>query len=177
MCSLEPFKIDLKGLEDGLTRLDLSLDDTFFAALEAEEVRRGHADVELMIQRTAERYFELHFHITGEVTVLCDRCLDDMPQAVDAEHKLVVKFGEEYSEEDDLVVVPEDDGVLDTSWFIYEIIVLNIPIKHVHAPGKCNRAMIQMLEEHSAARSSDGVVKHDIDPRWSGLLKIKDLKE
>lgn len=177
MCSLEPFKIDLKGQEDGLTRLDLSLDDTFFAALEAEEVRRGHADVELMIQRTAERYFELHFHITGEVTVQCDRCLDDMPQAVDAKHKLVVKFGEEYSEEDDLVVVPEDDGILDTSWFIYEIIVLNIPIKHVHVPGKCNRAMIQMLEEHSAARSSDGVEKHDIDPRWSGLLKIKDLKE
>ena len=145
MCSLEPFKIDLKGLEDGLTRLNLSLDDTFFAALEAEEVKRGHADVELTIQQTAERYFELHFHITGEVMVQCDRCLDDMPQAVDAGHKLVVKFGEEYSEDDDLVTVAEDDGVLDTAWFIYEFIVLNIPIKHVHAPGKCNRAMIEML--------------------------------
>ncbi|MDO4311110.1 MAG: DUF177 domain-containing protein [Prevotella sp.] len=177
MCSLEPFKIDLKGLEDGLTRLNLSLDDTFFAAIEAEEVRQGHADVELTIQRTAERYFELHFHITGEVTVQCDRCLDDMPQAVDAEHTLAVKFGEEYSEDDDLVTVAEDDGVLDTAWFIYEIIVLNIPIKHVHAPGKCNRAMIDMLEEHSAARSSDGVEGHEIAPRWSGLLKLKDLKE
>lgn len=177
MCSLEPFKIDLKGLKDGLTRLNLSLDDTFFAALEAEEVRRGRADVELTIQQTAERYFELHFHITGEVMVQCDRCLDDMPQAVDAKHKLVVKFGEEYSEDDDLVTVAEDDGVLDTAWFIYEIIVLNIPIKHVHAPGKCNRAMINMLEEYSAARSSDGVEEHDIDPRWSGLLKLKDLKE
>lgn len=177
MCSLESLKIDLKGLNDGTNRLSFSLDNAYFEAIDAPEVRCGHADVALTIQRTAERYFDLHFHITGEVTVQCDRCLDDMPQPIDAEQTLVVKFGEEYSEEDDLVVVPEDDGVLDTAWFIYEFIVLNIPIKHVHAPGKCNRAMIQMLEEHSAARSSDGVEGHDIDPRWSGLLKIKDLKE
>ncbi len=67
----------------------------------------------------------------------------------------MVKFGEDYSEEDDLVTVAENEGILDISWFIYEFIHLNIPIKHVHAPGKCNPAMIEMLNEHSAARSGE----------------------
>lgn len=177
MCSLQPFKIDLKGLKEDETRLTFSLDDTYFEAIDAPEVRKGCVEVVLLIRRTADRYFELSFRIGGEVTVQCDRCLDDMPQEITAESGLVVKFGEEYSEEDDLVTVPEDDGVLDVAWFIYEFIALNIPVKHVHAPGKCNRAMIQALEEHSAARSSDGVDEEHIDPRWSGLLKIKELKD
>jgi len=41
----------------------------------------------------------------------------------------------------------------------------------VHAPGKCNHAMTEKLEELSAARSSDEA--GEIDPRWSAL---KDLK-
>ncbi|MBP3510860.1 MAG: DUF177 domain-containing protein [Prevotella sp.] len=177
MCSLQPFKIDLKGLKDGETRLTFSLDNGYFEAIDAPEVRKGCVGVELLIKKTADRYFELDFRLEGEVMVQCDRCLDDMPQEIAAESSLAVKFGDEYSEDDDLVTVPEDDGVLDVAWFIYEFIALNIPIKHVHAPGKCNRAMIQALEEHSAARSSDGVDDKHIDPRWSGLLKIKELKD
>lgn len=107
----------------------------------------------------------------------CDRCLDDMPQAIVTDNRMAVKFGDEYSEDDDLVTVPEDDGVLDTAWFIYEFIALSIPIKHVHAPGKCNRDMIETLAEHSATRSSEGEADKPMDPRWSGLLKIKEPKD
>lgn len=174
MCSLEPFRIDLKGLKDGDTTLTFSLDDSYFGAIEASEVKKGNINVTLLIHKVAERYFDLDFHIEGEVMVVCDRCLDDIPQTITTDTRLVARFGEEYSEEGDLVIVPEDDGVLDVTWLIYEFIALNIPIKHVHAPGKCNRAMIEMLEEHSAAtRSSDGVDEKSIDPRWSGLLKLK----
>lgn len=173
MCSLEPFKIDLKGLTDDETSLVFNLGSDYFEAIDAPEVREGDVAVRLSIHRTAERYFELDFHIEGEVTVQCDRCLDDMAQAIMTDGRIVAKFGEEYSEEDDLVTVEEDDGVLDVAWFIYEFIALNIPVKHVHEPGECNRAMIQMLEEHSATRSSDGEDEKPIDPRWSGLLKLK----
>ena len=178
MCSLMPLKIDLKGLKDGETILNFNLDDDYFAAIDAPEVRQGTVDVQLSIRKTSDRFFELNFHIKGEVTVQCDRCLDDMLQPVDAEYRLAAKYGEEYSEDDDLVTVPEDEGVLDTAWLIYEFIVLNIPVKHVHEPGKCNRAMMEMLAEHSAARSSDGMDDgQEIDPRWSGLLRLKESKE
>ena len=60
-------------------------------------------------------FYELNFHTEGVVTVQCDLCLDDMEQSIDTENKLVVKFGEDYSEEDDLVTVAEDEGILDVS--------------------------------------------------------------
>jgi uncharacterized metal-binding protein YceD (DUF177 family) len=96
-----------------------------------------------------------------------------MVQPVENEGRLIAKLGTVYSEEDDTITVAEDEGILDTAWYIYELIALAIPIRHVHAPGKCNPAMSKVLEELSADRSSDAVSDQPVDPRWS---KLKDLK-
>ena len=173
MCSLEHFKINLKSLTDEVTALDHDLDDKFFEALDGSEVKQGALHVSVSI-RKATGFFELQFHTEGTVTVTCDRCLDDMEQHICADNRLVVKLGAAYSEEDDVITVSEDEGILDTSWLIYEFVVLAIPIKHVHAPGKCNPAMSQVLEELSADRSSGEASDQPIDPRWSALLKLKD---
>ena len=68
---------------------------------------------------------------------------------------------------------------------MYEFIALAIPMKHVHAPGKCNKAMSSKLKKHTARSTEDGDdgyeddgVEDDItiddvpvatDPRWDGL--------
>ena len=175
MCSLEQFKINLKSLTDEVTALEFDLDDQFFAALDGSEVRHGVLHVSASIRKMTG-FYELLLHTEGTVTVTCDRCLDDMDQPVETDNRLVVKLGAAYSEEDDVITLPEDEGILDASWLIYEFIVLAIPIKHVHAPGKCNPAMSQVLEELSADRSSDEESAQPIDPRWSKLaeLNIKD---
>ena len=175
MCSLEQFKIDLKRLTDEVTTLEFDLDNHFFAALDGSELRQGALHVSVSI-RKATGFFELLFHNEGTVTVTCDRCLDDMDQPISTDNRLVVKLSAAYSEEDDVITLPEDEGILDTSWLIYEFMMLAIPIKHVHAPGKCNPAMSQVLEELSADRSSDEESAQPIDPRWSKLaeLNIKD---
>ena len=175
MCSLEQFKIDLKNQKDEVRTLDFDLDNQFFSALDGSEVKQGALHVSVSIRKMTG-FYELLFHTEGTVTVTCDRCLDDMPQPIEAENRLVVKLGAAYSEEDDVITVSEDEGILDTAWLIYEFIVLAIPIKHVHAPGKCNPAMSQVLEEHSADRSSDEESSQPVDPRWSKLaaLNIKD---
>ena len=172
MCSLEQFKIDLKNQKDEVRTLDFDLDNLFFAALDGSEVKQGALHVSVSIRKTIG-FYELLFHTEGTVTVTCDRCLDDMSQPIEAENRLVAKLGAAYSEEDDVITVSEDEGILDISWLIYEFIVLAIPIKHVHAPGKCNPAMSQVLEELSADRSSDEVSDQPIDPRWSALFKLK----
>lgn len=173
MCGLEQLKIDLNELKDGLTSLQFNLDDAWFQSLDEADIKRGSVSVSVNVRRT-ENCFELSFHTEGTVNIPCDICLDDMEQPINCDNRLVAKFGEEYSEDDDLVTVPESDGVLDVAWFIYEFIALNIPIKHVHAPGKCNPAMIKALQEHSATRSSDED-SEAIDPRWSGLEKLKTI--
>jgi len=71
------------------------------------------------------------------------------------------------------VTVAEDEGILDVAWFIYEFIELCIPIKHVHAPGKCNPAMIEKLKALSTTRSSDVNGEEAMDPRWAALAQLK----
>ena len=173
MCSLEQFKIDLKALAEDVTSLDYELTDQYFQALSDAEIKSGALHVSGSI-RKAVGFFELQLGISGTVQVPCDRCLDMMTQPIDTELRLVVKLGEEYSEQDDVIVVDEREAVLDTSWLIYETIALAAPIQHVHQPGDCNVAMSERLSELSAARSSDADAnEREIDPRWSALKGLK----
>ena len=172
MCSLEQFKIDLKGLTAETTTLEFDLDKDFFDALDQTEVESGTLHVSLSI-RKASGFFELLFHTVGTVDIVCDRCLDLMEQPIETDNRLTVKLGSTASEDDDTVTVDENEGILDTSWYIYEFIALAIPIQHVHATGKCNPAMTKALEELSADRSGDEESTQAIDPRWEALKKLK----
>ena len=174
MRDLKPFKIDLKALTDQVATYEFKLDDAYFEAIEAPDIQKGNLSVALSIRRMAGS-FEFTFHIQGFVIVTCDLCLDEMQQPIDTENKLMAKFGEEYSDDDDLIVVPEREGVLDISWFIYEFIDLSVPIKHVHAPGKCNAVMTKKLQELSATRSSLEDGEKPVNPRWAGLEKLKTI--
>lgn len=170
---LDILKIDLKGLADGLNSFEFDLDDAYFKAVNAPEVGRGNVHVSLKIVRTQNDYFTLDFHEKGTVVLPCDLCLDDMEQPIETQQRLEAKFGNAYSEDGDLVTVPENEGILDVSWFVYEFILLALPIKHVHAPGKCNPAMISMLEAHSATRSSGDEDENAVDPRWEALSDLR----
>lgn len=172
MCCLERFKIDLKALTTEETSLEWEVDNSFFEALDDVEVQGGALHVSASIRKVSG-FFELQLHATGTVDIPCDRCLDLMAQPVEADNLLTVKLGSENSEEGDTIVVDEDEGILDAAWLVYETIALAIPIQHVHAPGKCNPAMTQVLEELSADRSGDEESSQPVDPRWE---KLKDLK-
>ena len=172
MCSLETYKIDLKGLMEDERVFDFDLNDDFFQSLDGSQLEHGTLHVSVSIRKMTG-FFDLQFHTVGSVTVSCDRCLDDMEQPIVADNTLIVKLGDTYSDEDDTVTIDENEGILDMSWFIYEFIMLAIPIKHVHAPGKCNSAMTQKLAELSGAVRSGEEAADVVDPRWSALLKLK----
>ena len=96
-----------------------------------------------------------------------------MDQPIETDCRQVAKLGSADTEDDDVVMVDDEEGILDLSWLIYELIVLAIPIKHVHAPGKCNSVMTQKLEELSGTVRSGEEEAEAIDPRWEALMKLK----
>lgn len=171
MCYLEQFDIDLKALTQDVTPLEWGLDDQFFNALEGAQVQGGTLHVSGSIRKTVG-FFELLLHTNGTVRIPCDRCLDLMDQPIEADLRLVVKLGSEYQEDDDIITVDESDPTLNTAWFIYESVILAVPIQHVHQPGDCNVAMMRKLQELSAARSSDADANQAVDPRWAALQKL-----
>ena len=186
----DKYKIDLKGMQGDVMKYDFPLDNLFFTHIDAPEIQKGKVNVVLTVKRTS-RAFELTFDTEGIVWVPCDRCLDEMELPILTNDKIMVKFGREYAEEgDNLIVIPEDEGEINVAWFIYEFIALSVPMKHVHAPGKCNKSMSSKLSKHLRTtpdeepeelfegNDDDTVVTEDteeqIDPRWNELKKILD---
>ena len=151
------YNIPLRGLSEGKHEFEYSLDKGFFALIDdgTVDVKKGDLKVTVSLKKTSVT-FELNFSIVGVVFVPCDRCLDDIPMDVDTKNKLIVKFGKEYSEEsDEIVIIPEEDGEINIAWFLYEFIVLSLPAKKVHPAGTCNKAMSSKLNKHRAKSADD----------------------
>lgn len=184
MGKFDIYNVDLKNLSQGVHEYKYFLENKFFIDIDGTEVQKGKVHVDLSVKNSNSIY-EMSFHVEGVVMVPCDRCLDDMGVAVESRNRLVVKFGKEYAEEsDEVVVIPLEEGAINLAWFIYEFISLSIPMKHVHAPGKCNKGMSSKLKKHTARNSADegdlddDMVDDDVsieddsdstDPRWDAL--------
>jgi uncharacterized metal-binding protein YceD (DUF177 family) len=178
------YKVDLKGMQQDTQQCEYLLDNQFFTNIGGDDIQKGKVNVALSVTKKAG-VFNLAFNLSGVVVIPCDRCLDDMDFAVETTARLVVKFGDDYSEEsDEIVVIPEAEGIINLAWFLYEFVALAIPIKHVHAPGKCNKQMTAKLKKHSAKSDDDSLEMEDaddviipedggedekIDPRWDAL--------
>ena len=192
MGKFEKYRIDLKGIKENHVHYDFLLDNAFFAAIDSPELQKGKVTVHVDVKKTAQA-FELSFNSQGTVVVLCDRCLDEMDQEISSTDKIFVKFGAEYADEgDNLIIVPEDEGDINVAWIMYEYIALAIPMKHVHAPGKCNKTMSGKLNKYlrtsaddmdemepvdDSAEDESNIVSDEendkpIDPRWSELQKL-----
>lgn len=79
-----------------------------------------------------------------------------MDHEIDTEYKVTVKYGDDFDDgADNLLVIPYSNKYLNVAYMLYDTIVLTIPIRHVHAPGKCNRAMLDALRKHRGAGADD----------------------
>jgi len=164
------------------------LDSRFFANIDGEDVQKGKINVQLTVSKVTD-VFDFSFKLHGVAVIPCNRCLDDMDYPIDTVAHLIVKLGKDYAEEsDEVVVIPESEGIINLAWFLYEFVVLAIPIKHVHAPGKCNKQMTAKLKKHTSKLTDDSdspdmeddndvIADEEMeitpDPRWDALKNLE----
>lgn len=186
MGKFDLYKVDLKGMREDVRNYEYLLDNQFFINISEEDVPKGRVNVKVTVTKRND-FFDLAFVLSGIAVIPCDRCLEDMDFPVETTAHLIVKFGNDYTEEsDEIVVIPESEGIINLAWFLYEFVVLAIPIKHIHTPGKCNRQMASKLKKHLAKPVGDDDMfdadvdniiitdggdsdDRDIDPRWNAL--------
>lgn len=77
MDTLSAYKIDFKGIVSDTHVFDYVLDDSFFEAIDAPEVRKGNLKSEVTVKPTSGA-FQVTFKTEGTIMVPCDRCLDDI---------------------------------------------------------------------------------------------------
>ncbi len=142
------YTIPYKGLKNGSHRFDFEIDSALFDEFEGSGIKGGHASVEVDLEKAATM-LQLSFRIEGEVTVECDRCLDDLSIPVHYNGELKVKFSDQADDYDGEVMwINPAESELDLAGYIYESIVLSLPYSRVHgedASGRplCNADMLQ----------------------------------
>ncbi len=172
MSELRIYDVPLKSMTTFSAEYDYDLGSYYFSNIGDSDIEGGEVKSHVVVQKQSDSY-ELKFSFSGYVLVPCDRCLELMKQPVLSENRLVVKFGEEYREEsDELIVVPEIDGFVNVAWYMFEFINLSIPMQHIHSEGGCNPEMEEKLRVYSAD-IRDNEENTQIDPRWDILKSIK----
>lgn len=174
----EEFKLRISGVELGKHSFSIDCEKRFFELAEFPDLIDG--DVKLQIEMEVfAKMITLDFHFDGFVTLPCDRCLDPVQVNLNFDDHLVVKlvpFVDESEEQDDdnLWVMDENTYELDIFHFVYESIMLAMPIQIVHPDDEngnptCNPDVLKKLEELTRSESDD----NEIDPRWEALKNIK----
>lgn len=170
MGKLSEYRIPFRGLSDGVHRFDFEIGDAFFKELDSSEIEHGQLNVVLELDRQP-RLLTLRFELEGTIGLPCDRCLGTLSYPVRDAQTLFIRIGHEAGEQsDNVVVIPENEYQVDVSQYIYEFIVLALPMKRVHPDdeeGKstCDPFFLERLGQPEPDTSGD--------PRWEVLRKLK----
>jgi uncharacterized metal-binding protein YceD (DUF177 family) len=104
----------------------------------------------------------------------CDLTGESYDQPIDSNLKLVVKFGEEYNDEDDeILIIPHGGHQFNIAQYIYEMLVLAVPQKRVHPgveDGTLQSDILEKLEELQPKEQKEPSEK--TDPRCDDLKKL-----
>jgi uncharacterized protein len=167
MFDLKQFLIPYVGLRQGDHRFEYTVNELFFEELGYSEIKQGIFNVSLDLLKQSSM-MTLNFEIRGELTVTCDRCLDEFVMPIEAEQRLFVKFGDETHEEtDEIFILSRNEQELDIAQFIYEYIILAIPPVCMHPEGECDPEILKKLEELKPHNDDK-----NIDPRWDILKNL-----
>ncbi len=170
------FEIAWQGLKPGPHTYEYEINNRF---MQDREVMDGFSDWDAkitLIFDKHENFFMCHFDVDGHVTVQCDRCGDDFKLRLWDEFDLIIKLTSEEDEniedEDDVVFIARSETVIDISNWLYEFLMLSIPIQHIHpdnADGTsgCNPEALDLLDKLSEPIEPEG------NPMWKGLDALK----
>jgi len=174
------YEIAWQGLKPGIHKFQYEVNDRF---IQEREIDQDFKDLDAQVNLSFDKqnnFFLLHFDIDGSVTVACDRCGDDFKLRLWDEFDLLIKLmGEDandIAEDADVVYIPRSETVIDISKWIYEFVLLSIPLQRVHpdkadgTPG-CNEQALKLLNQLS---EPDENAKKDI---WKGLEALKGDKK
>jgi uncharacterized protein len=172
---LSQYTIKFSGLSEGMHLFEFQIDKRFFSEFEASEIEDAGVLIQVEMERRST-YLRLNFLISGEVQLVCDRCLEKYMQAVQSSFPILVKFSDvEVNDTDEVIYLHHGDHEVSVGKLIYEFIVLSIPIRHVHPDDEkgnslCDPEMLKKIDEYRVT----GLGNHTgiVDPRWNDLRQI-----
>src|SRR5690606_7362104 len=151
------------------------IDKTFFEIFDYDEFEDSDIKVNVVLEKKSTM-LELHFKHKGTVHVPCDVTNEMFDLPVKGNFRLVVQFGDEFNDDnDELLILPHGEHQIDIAQYIYELIVLGVPLKRVHpgvADGTLQTEALSKLSELAVKEDKLEEAEEETDPRWDKLKKL-----
>ena len=175
MKDLKEFTIPFVGLKLGEHQFDYKIGKAFFEHFEYDEFNDAEIALDVLLNKKST-LLEFTLTFDGNVNVNCDMTNEPYQQAVDGTYHFVVKFGEEFNDEnEDLLIIPHGSYEVNIQQFVYESIVLAMPTRRIHPgvkDGTLKSEILDKLEELSPKQIEDLPKGDTTDPRWDSLKKL-----
>ncbi len=173
MMTRKEFSIPFSGLKLGAHSFEYQINNKFFESFEYHEFNETDISVQVQLNKMTT-VMELDMSAKGTVNVACDLTNEPFDQAVKASLELVIKFGEEYNDEDDeVLIIPHAEHQVNIAQYVYEMLVLAVPSKRIHPgveDGTLQSAALRKLEELQPKETQKNDDK--TDPRWDALKNL-----
>lgn len=181
MKDLKEFDISFIGLKEGIHQFEYTIDKKFFDFFNYDEFYDSNVKVMVSFLKNTT-IFELDFAFSGWVEVACDVTTELFHQPIEANIHLIVKFGDEYNDEnEELLIIPFSENKINVAQYIYEAIVLAVPIKRIHPgviDGSLHSEVLEKLKEFEIKDKDQEEEQQEnktkeSDPRWNKLKNIQ----
>ncbi|MCL2168228.1 MAG: DUF177 domain-containing protein [Lentimicrobiaceae bacterium] len=174
----DDYVIRLSGVELGNHKYSMICDIEFFELTGLNEIEEGNVEVRIEMEKSAN-LLSLQLHFNGNITVLCDRCLDFLTLSLNFKEFLVVNLVSHvdtaFENDDNIWQIHEKAHELDLTHFLYETIELALPTQLIHPDDEngtptCNPEMLRKLAELAPQEEHN---TRETDPRWDALKQLR----
>lgn len=176
MKKTKEYLIPFVGLKLGKHHFEYQIDNTFFDLFDYDEFQHSDVKVKVVLEKKSNM-LEISFKHEGIVNVPCDVTGEDFDLPIKSKMKLIVRFGEEFNNDnEELLILPFGEFEVDIAQYIYEMIVLSVPLRRVHPGVKDgtleSEALIKLKELAVKETKKENKQEENIDPRWDKLKQL-----
>ncbi len=170
------FLIPFIGLKLGKHQFDYQINNSFFDRFEFHDYENCDIKVTVVLEKKSTM-LELSFKHNGTVNVPCDLTNELFDLPIKGKLKIVVQFGDEFNDDnEELLILPHGEHQIDISQYIYEMIVLSVPLKRIHPGVKDGSLKTEALEKLNSLtikeQKKEIKKEENIDPRWDKLKQL-----
>jgi uncharacterized metal-binding protein YceD (DUF177 family) len=179
MNKTKEYLIPFIGLKLGKHHFEYQINNAFFEIFDYHEFNNSDIKVNVVLEKKST-LMELAFNQKGTVNVPCDMTNEEFDLPIKGKMKLIVRFGDTFNNDnEELLILPHGEFQIDISQYIYEMIVLSVPLKRIH-PGvkdgslqtealtKLKELTVKELKKENKKEQKE----ENIDPRWDKLKQL-----
>lgn len=176
MNKTKEYLIPFIGLKLGKHQFEYQISNAFFEIFDYHEFNNSNIKVNVVLEKKST-FLELALKHKGTVNVPCDMTNEEFDLPIKGKMKLIVRFGEAFNNDnEELLILPHGEFQIDISQYIYEMIVLSVPLRRIHPgikDGSLKTEALTKLQELTIKElKKEHKKEENIDPRWDKLKQL-----